>query len=204
MLLAIDPDYPEGYLVHQVVRELRKDGVVILPTDTVYALACDIRSLKAMKQLARIKGKGKQKLFSIILGELGEIGTYAENVSTFSYRTMKRLLPGPYTFILEASQVIPKLMHTKRRTIGIRIPDCPITLAVAEQLGHPLVTTTLGMDEDDFLSDPYALHDSFGNDVAVVVDGGVIRTEPSSVVDLSGSVPEVLRAGQGDVSLFEG
>ncbi len=203
MLLAIDPDYPEGYLVHQVVRELRKDGVVILPTDTVYALACDLHSTKAMKRLSRIKGKGKHKLFSIILGDLGEIGTYAENVGTSSYRSMKRLLPGPYTFILEASDVIPKLMHTKRRTIGIRLPDCPIVLAVAEQLGNPLVTTTLGMDEDDFLSDPYALHESFGSDVALVVDGGVIRTEPSSVVDLSGGYPEILRAGQGDVSLFE-
>ncbi|MDP7110432.1 MAG: L-threonylcarbamoyladenylate synthase [Myxococcota bacterium] len=203
MLLAIDPEYPEGYLVHQVVRELRRDGVVILPTDTVYALACDIHSIVAMKRLAKIKGKERQKLFSILLGDLAEIGTYAENVGTHSYRTMKRLLPGAYTFILEASTVIPKLMATRRRTIGIRLPDCPITLAVAEQLGNPLVTTTLGMDEDPFLSDPYALHDSFGNDVAMVVDGGVIRTEPSSVVDLSGPYPEVLREGRGDVSLFQ-
>ena len=203
MLLEIDPEYPEGRLVHQVVRMLRQDRVAIIPTDTVYALVCDINSRKAIQQLAKIKGKDRNKLFSILLGELGEIGTYAEDVSTFAYRTMKRLLPGPYTFILTAGDVIPRKMHTKRRTIGIRIPDCPIAQAVAGQLGNPLVSTTLGLDDDELLSDPGPLHARFGHHVGVVVDGGVIRSEPSSVIDLSGSAPEILRVGKGDVSLFE-
>ena len=203
MLLEIDPYVPESHHVHEVVTLLKRDGVVILPTDTVYALVCDINSRKAIKRLTKIKGGEKKKLFSIVLGDLADIGTYAGYVSSFSYRTMRRLLPGPYTFVLEASSVIPKLMMTKRRTIGIRVPDCAIALSVAQKLGRPLVATTLGVSEDEFLSDPYDLEAAWGREVDLVVDGGTIYSDPSSVVDLSGSVPEVIRAGQGDVSLFE-
>ena len=201
-MLEIDPYYPESDRLRAVVKVLLADGVVIIPTDTVYALVCDINSRKAIKRLTKIKGGSRKKLFSILLGDLADIGTYAGYVSSFSYRTMKRLLPGPYTFILEASSVIPKLMMTRRRTIGIRVPDCAIALGVAERLGRPLVATTLGVDEDEFLSDPRDLEEAFKDQVDEVVDGGVIYSDPSSVVDLSGSVPEVLREGQGDVSLF--
>lgn len=202
MLHSIDPDYPESHLVHQVVRALAADGVVIVPTDTVYALACDLHSRKAIQRLTKLKGGKRKKLFSIILSDLSEMGKYAGDVSSFAYRTMKRLLPGPYTFIVAASSEIPKLMHAKRRTIGIRVPDCPITLAIARQLGRPLVTTTLGIGEEEFLSNPWDLEEEYGHQVAMVVEGGVIYSEPSSVVDLSGPEPEVLRAGKGDVELF--
>ncbi len=201
-MLEIDPYWPESHLIRETVLELKRGGVVVIPTDTVYALVCDIGNPKAIQKLTKIKGKGKHKLFSIILGDLSEIGTYAGDLSSFAYRTLKRLLPGPYTFILEAGPVIPKLMRYKRRTIGIRVPDCPIAQAIAEQLGRPLVATTLGMDEDPFLSDPAKLEKAFGNQVSLVVDGGVIYSEPSSVVDLTGPI-EILRVGQGDVSLFE-
>ncbi len=202
MLLEIDPYRPESNLVHEVVTLLRRDGVVILPTDTVYALVCDINSRKAIQRLTRIKGGEKKKLFSIVLADLGDIGRYAEDVSSFAYRTVKRLLPGPYTFVLHASSLTPKLMMTKRRTIGIRVPDCEIALAVARGLGNPLVATTLGVGEEDFLSDPMELDMEFGDQVDLVVDGGTIYSDPSSVVDLTGT-PEVLREGQGDVSLFQ-
>ena len=203
MLLEINPYGPESHHVHEVVTLLKRDGVVILPTDTVYALVCDIHSRKAIKRLTRIKGGEKKKLFSIVLGDLADIGQYAGYISSFAYRTMRRLLPGPYTFVVEAGSVIPKLMMTKRRTIGIRVPDCPIAQAVANELGRPLVATTLGVSEDEFLSDPYELDGAWGREVDLVVDGGTIYSDPSSVVDLTGSIPEVIREGQGDVSLFQ-
>ena len=203
MLLEINPYGPESHHVHEVVTLLKADGVVILPTDTVYALVCDIHSRKAIKRLTRIKGGEKKKLFSIVLGDLADIGQYAGYISSFAYRTMRRLLPGPYTFVVEAGSVIPKLMMTKRRTIGIRVPDCPIAQAVANELGRPLVATTLGVSEDEFLSDPYELDGAWGREVDLVVDGGTIYSDPSSVVDLTGSIPEVIREGQGDVSLFQ-
>jgi len=204
MLLSIDPDYPESHLVHQVVVQLERDGVVILPTDTVYALVCDLHSRKAIQKLTKLKGGKRRKLFSIILADLSEMGTYASDVSSYAYRTMKRLLPGPYTFVVPASNTIPKLMHTKRRTIGIRVPECPIALDVARQLGRPLVATTLGIGEEEFLSNPWELEEEYGDQVALVVEGGVIYSEPSSVIDLSGRDPEIIREGKGDVSLFEG
>ena len=204
MILEIDQYCPETHLIREVVSLLERGGVVIIPTDTVYALVCDINSRKGIQKLTRIKGGERKKLFSIVLEDLSQIGTYTGYISSFAYRTMKRLLPGPYTFIVEASSLIPKLMKTRRATIGIRIPDCPIAQTVAHHLGRPLVATTLGVSEEDFLSDPMELDRSFGDQVDLVVDGGVIYSDPSSVVDLSGLVPEVLRAGQGDVSLFEG
>jgi len=203
MLLEMDPYYPASHHVHEVVTLLKRDGVVILPTDTVYALVCDIHSRKAIKRLTKIKGGEKKKLFSIVLGDLSDIGEYAGYVSSFAYRTMKRLLPGPYTFVVEASSVIPKLMMTKRRSIGIRVPDCPIAQTIADKLGRPLVATTLGVAEDEFLSDPMELDRAFGQQVDLVVDGGTIYSDPSSVVDLRGSAPRVIREGQGDVSLFQ-
>ncbi len=202
MLIEIDPYYPETNLIREVALTLERGGVVIVPTDTVYALVCDLESRKGIKRLTKIKGGGKRKLFSIVLEDLSQIGTYTGYISSFAYRTMKRLLPGPYTFIVEASSLIPKLMKTKRSTIGIRIPDCPIAQGVAHHLGRPLVATTLGVSEEDFLSDPMDLEREFGDQVDMVVDGGVIYGDPSSVVDLRGSIPEVLREGAGDVSLF--
>ncbi len=204
MLHSIDPDYPESHLVHQVVRELEAGEVVIIPTDTVYALACDLHSRKAIQRLSKIKGGKRKKLFSIILSDLAEMGIYTDDVSSFAYRTMRRLLPGPYTFVVQASREIPKLMHANRRTIGIRVPDCPITLAIANQLGRPLVATTLGIGEEEFLSNPWELDEEYGDQVALVVEGGVIYSEPSSVVDLTGPEPEILRAGKGDLSAFGG
>jgi tRNA threonylcarbamoyl adenosine modification protein (Sua5/YciO/YrdC/YwlC family) len=203
MLMEIDPYYPETHLTREVALLLERGGVAIVPTDTVYALVCDINSRKGIQKLTKIKGGERKKLFSIVLEDMSQIGTYTGYISSFAYRTMKRLLPGPYTFIVEASSLIPKLMKTRRSTIGIRIPDCPIAQSVAHQLGNPLVATTLGVSEEDFLSDPMDLDRAFGDQVDLVVDGGVIYGDPSSVVDLAGSVPEIIREGAGDVSLFE-
>lgn len=200
-MLEIEPYYPESNLIRQVVQVLERDGVAIVPTDTVYALVCDLNSRKGIQRLTKIKGGAKKKLFSIVLEDLSQVGTYTGYISSFAYRTMKRLLPGPYTFIVEASSIIPKLMKTKRKSIGIRIPDCPIAQAIAHQLGRPLVATTMGESEEDY-SDPFVLYEQFGSDVDLVVDGGPIYGDPSSVVDLRGSVPVVIREGAGDVSLF--
>ncbi len=203
MLISINPEQPEGHLIHQAVRLLGKDGLLVVPTDTFYALACDVQSRKAADRMRDLKGLPRNKLFSLLCADLSELGSWAGYLSGSSYRTMRRILPGPYTFIVPASDQVPKLMHSKQRTVGIRVPGCPITLALARELGRPLICTSVDDEQGDPRVDPLELESRFGRSVDAVLDGGILLSEPSTVIDLSGSDPEVIRVGKGDVSLFQ-
>jgi tRNA threonylcarbamoyl adenosine modification protein (Sua5/YciO/YrdC/YwlC family) len=201
MLIPIHPQDPQPRHVQQAVEVLRRGGVIIYPTDTVYGLGCDINSKSAIEKIYRLKGRDKHKPLSFVCRDLSEASRYAQ-IDNFAYRTMNRLLPGPYTFILPATRLVPKIMLTRRHTAGIRIPESAIALALVAALGNPIITTSYTVADDDLVGDPERLHDSVGKQVDAVIDGGSLKVAPSSIIDLTGEVPEVVRAGKGDVSMF--
>jgi tRNA threonylcarbamoyl adenosine modification protein (Sua5/YciO/YrdC/YwlC family) len=184
-----------------VVDVLKNGGVVVYPTDTNYGIGCDIMKKKAIERIYQLKQRDKSKPFSFICSGLKNISYYAK-VSNYAYKTMRRLLPGPYTFILEGSKLVPKIMLTKRKTAGIRVPDNNICLALVEELGNPIITTSATMPDGSIINDASLIHDIFKNRIDVVVDGSIVPGKPSSVISLINDEPEVLREGRGDVSLF--
>jgi tRNA threonylcarbamoyl adenosine modification protein (Sua5/YciO/YrdC/YwlC family) len=195
MILSINPENPQKRLIQRVCDTLEQGGVIAYPTDSFYGIGCDLMNRKGIQLIHKLKNRPLKRPFSIICDSLKEISQYAQ-VSNYAYKTMKRCLPGPYTFILEASQLVPKIMLTKRKTIGIRVPDNKICLGIVKTLGRPIISTSAGYD------DPYAIQDAYAPHLDVVVDGGVVYPDPSSVISLIGDVPEVIREGKGDVSLF--
>lgn len=201
MLLTIDSQNPQDTLISKVADMLKEGGVIAYPTDTVYGIGCDIFRKDAIEKVYQIKKLPKAKPLSFICADLKEISKYAI-VSNFAYKTMRRLLPGPYTFVLRATSLVPRIMLTKRRTVGIRVPDSPICLALVRGLGHPVITTTASVEEDEVLSDPVEIDKKFGPLLNLVIDGGPLISDPSSVIDLSDDAPKVLREGKGDVSIF--
>ena len=202
MLIGINPQNPQTRLIRKVVEILRDGGIVVYPTDTYYGIGCDLMNPKAIERIYLLKRRDKGKPFSFICSDLTNISQYAK-VSNYAYRTMKRLLPGPYTFILEGSKLVPKIMLTKRKTAGIRVPDNEICLALVRELGHPIITTSAATADGESSHDASLIHDHFGKQVDAVIDGSTVSGEPSSVVSLIGDVPEIIRRGAGDVSLFE-
>lgn len=204
MLLAINAKNPQPRLISQVVEILRRGGVIAYPTDTYYGIGCDIMNKKAIGRIYRLKQRNQKKPFSFICSDLTNISRYAK-VSNYAYKTMKRLLPGPYTFVLEGSTLVPKIMLTHRRTAGIRVPDHPICLALVKELGNPVISTTAPLADSpaDGGSDPYLIHEALGSQIDLVIDGGPVQGGPSSVVSLIGDIPEVIREGLGDVSTFQ-
>lgn len=203
MLLTIDPREPEPWLIARVVNLLRRGAVVIVPTDTVYALACRLEDDEAVQRLYQAKGIAAAKRLSILVGDLASAARYAKGITTPVFRMMKRVLPGPYTFIFEATSQVPRTMLRKRRTIGIRYPDSPIVLAVLAELGGPLLTTSVRNAADEWLLDPVEIETDLGPTVDLVVDGGKLPNEPSTIVDLSGDEPVLVRRGKGDVAALE-
>jgi tRNA threonylcarbamoyl adenosine modification protein (Sua5/YciO/YrdC/YwlC family) len=195
MILSINPENPQKRLVQRVCDSLDKGGIIAYPTDTFYGIGCDLTNKKGIQLIHRLKNRPLRQPFSIICDSLKVISEYAQ-VSNYAYKTMKRCLPGPYTFVLEATQLVPKIMLTKRRTIGIRVPDNRICLAIVRTLDRPVISTSAGYD------DPYAIEENYAPHLDLVVDGGVVYPDPSSVISLIGDVPEVIREGKGDVSLF--
>ena len=202
MLIGINPQNPQLRLIRKVVDILRAGGIVVYPTDTYYGIGCDLLQQRAIERIYQLKRRDHAKPFSFICSDLTNISQYAK-VSNYAYRTMRRLLPGPYTFILEGSKLVPKIMLTKRKPAGIRVPDNEICLALVRELGHPIITTSATTAEGEAVPDASLIHDHFGRQVDAVIDGGPVTGEPSSVVSLIGDTPEVIRAGAGDVSLFE-
>ncbi|OQY52613.1 MAG: threonylcarbamoyl-AMP synthase [Desulfobacteraceae bacterium 4572_89] len=202
MLLKINPYNPQERQILRVVDIVKKGGIVAYPTDTFYGIGCDIMNKKAIEKIYSIKQRNKTKPFSFICPDLKDIATYAK-VSNFAYRNMKRLLPGPYTFILSGSRMVPKIMLTKRRTAGIRVPDNKIALSMAKELGNPIISTSATDPDGNIFEDPSLLHDYFGNRLEVVIDGGSVPGSPSSVVSLIDDIPEIIRYGAGDVDIFE-
>jgi tRNA threonylcarbamoyl adenosine modification protein (Sua5/YciO/YrdC/YwlC family) len=195
MLLSINPQNPQGRLIKRVGELLDQGGLIAYPTDTFYGIGCDLFNKKGIQLIHKLKSRPLTKPFSIICDSLKEISRYAQ-VSNYAYKTMRRLLPGPYTFILEGTKLVPKIMLTKRKTVGIRVPDNKICLEIVRVLGRPIISTSAGFD------DPYAIQEAFASYLDIVIDGGVLYPSPSSVISLIGNVPDVIREGKGDVSSF--
>lgn len=200
MLLSIDPKQPEPWLVGRVVNVLRRGGVTVIPTDTVYSFACALHNAAAVDRLYEVKGITPAKHLSILVPDIATASRFTRGITNTMFRTMRRVLPGPYTFIFAASTEVPRIMLRKRRTVGIRLPANPIVLAMLAELGEPLLTTSVRDRSDEFLLDPAVIDDDLGGQVDMVVDGGLLDKEPSTVVDLSGPEPVIVREGKGDVA----
>jgi tRNA threonylcarbamoyl adenosine modification protein (Sua5/YciO/YrdC/YwlC family) len=201
MLLKINPTNPQGRLIDRVVAELRGGGIIAYPTDTQYGIGCDIMNKKAIEKIYQLRQRDKKKPFSFICSNLKNISDYAK-VTNYAYKNMRRLLPGPYTFILEGSKLVPKIMLTRRKTAGIRVPDHPICLALVEGLGNPIISTSAKTPDGEIFEDASLIHDYFKHRIDIVIDGGPVAGLPSSVVSLIDDMPEVIREGIGDVSSF--
>lgn len=203
MLISIHPDNPQDRLIKQAVDILEKGGVIIYPTDTLYAFGCSIMSKKAVIQVCRLKNIDPEKAqLSCICKDLKDAGIYSIQPSTSVFKTMKNVLPGPYTFILKASKEVPRHFQSKRKTIGIRIVDHPIAQAIREALGHPLLSASIPIESDTYWVDPRDLHDQWGNQVDLVIDGGMGDTLPSTIVDCSEGEIQIIREGKGDISIL--
>ncbi|HEX9972266.1 MAG TPA: L-threonylcarbamoyladenylate synthase [bacterium] len=203
VLYSINPDNPQERLINKVVEVLHKDGIIAYPTDTVYGIGCDIFSKKAIDRIFAIKGKSHKAPLSFICPDLKDISNYAL-VSNRAYKIMRHLLPGPYTFILKATPLVPKLMVAKTKTVGIRIPDNNVCIALLRELGRPIVTTSASFGAHDIFTDPEEIDIRLGHQLDVIIDGGILDTMPSSVIDLTDDEQfRVLRAGKGDVTIFE-
>ncbi|MBD3853566.1 MAG: threonylcarbamoyl-AMP synthase [Acidobacteria bacterium] len=203
MILEIDPVEPEPWLLARAAQVLRGGGIVVMPTDTVYGLTCGITHHDAIRRIYRLKDMDPKKPLSVLVSDMSMVGRFAKGVSTPAYRLLKRVLPGPYTFIFEASPEVPKIMLRKRRTIGIRMPDNPIALALLEEMGEPLLSSSIRDPEHDFVNNPDEIERSLGSDVEMVIDGGILLPVPSTVVDLSNDEPVLIRDGKGDVGTLE-
>ncbi len=202
MLLKINPQNPQERQILKIVEIIKKGGIVAYPTDTFYGIGCDIMNKKAIEKIYSLKQRKKTKPFSFICPDLKNISQYAK-VSNFAYRNMKRLLPGPYTFVLSGSKMVPKIMLTKRRTAGIRVPNNKIALEIAARLDHPIISTSATDPQGKVFKDPSFLHDYFKKNIEVVIDGGPVPDNPSSVVSLIDDIPQIIRYGAGDVEIFE-
>ena len=201
MLIRINPQNPQPRLIRRVVEALNKGGVIAYPTDTVYGFGCSLYNKKGIERIYLIKRSEKSQPFSLICADLKDISLYAK-VSNYAYKTMKRLLPGPYTFILEGTKLVPKIMLTRRMTAGIRVPNNPICLGIVNELGHPIISTSAMLPGGEALYDPADIASKLGKVLDLVIDGGILVSEPSSIIDLTEDRPKVLRQGKGDVSFF--
>jgi tRNA threonylcarbamoyl adenosine modification protein (Sua5/YciO/YrdC/YwlC family) len=202
MLLEINPENPQPRLIAKVADILEKGGVIAYPTDTTYGIGCSILNKRGIERIYSIKQRERKKPFSFICSDLSDITRYAK-VSNYQYKVMKRLLPGAYTFVLPASGVVPGLLVTKQKTVGIRIPDNRICLSIIRQLGHPIITTSANRSGEEPIGDPSEVDRELGKQLDLIVDGGILSASVSSVVSLIDDIPEVLRKGVGDVTWCE-
>ncbi|MEZ7951538.1 MAG: L-threonylcarbamoyladenylate synthase [Halioglobus sp.] len=200
----IHPENPQARLIRNAVDIIHNGGVVVYPTDSGYALGCHIGDKTALDRIRRIRKLDDKHNFTLVCRDLSEIATYAK-VNNTSYRLLRHTTPGAYTFILQATSEVPRrLMHPKRKTVGLRVPDNAIAAALLADLGEPLMSVTLIMPGDEFpLTDPYDIRETLEHEVDLVIDGGYCGMEPTTVVDLADDRPVILRAGKGDVTPFE-
>jgi tRNA threonylcarbamoyl adenosine modification protein (Sua5/YciO/YrdC/YwlC family) len=201
MILQINSVHPQPRRIKQVADVLRGDGVIIYPTDTVYGLGCDINSRKALERVRRIKRMDNKRHLTFVFADLKQISFYAQ-VTDSGYRTLRRFLPGPYTFVLKATRLVPRIVLTKRNEVGIRIPDNRVCQALVAEIGNPILSSSVRMPDDQLLDDPREIERIYKGQVDLIVDGGVFLPEPSSIVSLLDDSPAVLRVGKGDVSAF--
>jgi len=205
MLIEINEHNIDQRSIDTVVSALQKGAIIIFPTDTVYALGCDLRNKKALKQLATLKGvKLSKSRFSIICSDLSHLSDYVKNLSRPTYKLLNRNLPGPFTFILNANNEVPKMFDNKRKEIGIRIPDNQIVLSIVKALGNPLAVSSLHDDEDqilDYFVDPYEIYQRYDSKVELIIDGGYGNLEASTIVDCTGVTAEIVRQGIAEIEL---
>lgn len=197
MLITINEKHPQPRLITEVVRLMRQGEVVVFPTETTYALGCDIFNLKGIQKIFKIKNEVKP--LSFLCEDLSQLSEFS-HFSTYAYKTMRRLFPGPYTFVLEASKKVPKVLVGNRKTVGVRIPAHPIALAILAEMGRPIISTSVRFGEESPLSDPREIHTRIRSSVGCVVDGGIIPPQESTVVDLMGDEPVIIREGLGDTA----
>ena len=205
MLIRIHPENPEPRKIKEIGSCLKNGGIIIYPTDTVYAIGCDVYNKKAMEKLCRIKGLDVNKHnLSFICYDLSHIADFTKQLSTSTYKLMKKTLPGPYTFILKANNAIPKLFKNSKKEIGIRIPNNNIPREIVRELGNPIVTTSV-KDADkmiEYSTDPTLIYESLNKHVDMMIDGGYGEITPSTIVDCTDSNPIIIREGKGDVTPF--
>ncbi|MDE2441550.1 MAG: threonylcarbamoyl-AMP synthase [Betaproteobacteria bacterium] len=202
-IVQIHPESPQPRLLVQAAEFIRDGALVALPTDSCYALGCHLGDKEALDRIRQIRQVDDRHHLTLMVRDLSEIATYAR-VDNAQYRLLKAATPGSYTFILEGSKELPRrVMHPKRKTIGLRIPDHPVALALLEELGEPLLTTTLQLPGDEFpLTEGWEIQDRLDDQLELILDGGPCGTEPTTVIDLTGSAPELVRAGRGSLALF--
>jgi len=204
MLLEVNPDNPQGRYIAQVVKILESGGVIIYPTDTVYGIGCDIFNNKAVEKICRLRGLDPVKArLSFICGDIKQVAEYAKQIDNETFKLMKRNLPGPFTFVLNSNNKVPKMFKNRKKTIGVRIPDNNIVQAIVAELGRPILTTSLKSDDEilEYFTDAYDIHEDFENQVDVVIDGGVGGNVASTVVDCTKGEAEILREGAGELRM---
>ncbi|OGX91219.1 L-threonylcarbamoyladenylate synthase [Hymenobacter coccineus] len=205
-LLRIHPDNPPLNRIQQAVDVLRKGGVIIYPTDTVYGIGCDVTNAKAVEKVCRIKGLNPEKAnLSFICQDLSHISDYAHGISTTTYKVIKKALPGPFTFLFEASASAPRHGGVKRKTVGIRVPDNQIILSLVRELGNPIVSTSVRSDEntlEEYVTDPDLIFEKYRGLVDLVIDGGFGGNVPSTIIDCTNDDFELIRQGAGDIEQY--
>lgn len=203
MILEINSEHPEPRKIKQVAEILANGGIIAYPTDTYYGIGCDLFNKESIEKIYQLKKRSPHQPFSFICSDLKNISEYAQ-VTNYAYKTMKRLLPGPYTFILEGSRLVPKIMLTKRRTVGIRVPNHEICLAIVEELGHPIISTSATDPEtNDILETPLDIKNKLGHAIDLIIDAGSVNGKASSIISLIDDTPQVLREGAGDIAAFQ-
>lgn len=203
MRLKVHRDNPEQRHLTRAVELLRDGGVIIYPTDTVYGLGCSVENTRAIERIQLIKRQRDDKPFSFVCSDLTHISEYA-HVSNPAFKIMRRLIPGPYTFILPAARMrqLPRILVSKRKTVGIRVPDSAVTLALVGALGHPVLSTSVTLEDGAPMGDPDLIAENFNNQVDLILDSGPLGDISSTVLDLTGDAPEIIRQGAGDVSFL--
>ncbi|PTT01885.1 threonylcarbamoyl-AMP synthase [Pedobacter sp. HMWF019] len=202
MLIKIYPENPNPKAIEQAVEVLKKGGLIIYPTDTVYGLGCDITNQKAIERICHLRGiKPDKANFSFICSDLRHISDYIKPIDTTTFRVLKKALPGPYTFILNANNNVPKLLSSKKKTVGIRVPDNAIAQEIVRQLGNPIISASIKDDDEliEYSTDPELIHEKYENTVDLVIDGGYGDNEPSTVIDCTSGDFEVIREGKGSL-----
>jgi len=199
MLLHVHPENPQPRQIKTIVDVLRKGGVIIYPTDTIYGLGCDIFQHKAIEKICRIKKMDPQKAqLSFVCHDLSDLSNFAKQISRSTYRLLKEHLPGPYTFILPASKQVPKILQSKKETIGLRVPANPIARAIVKELGNPILNGSLPGETIEDYTDPEIMYENFRNEAEVIVDGGTGGTIPSTIIDCTRDEPILIREGAGE------
>jgi tRNA threonylcarbamoyl adenosine modification protein (Sua5/YciO/YrdC/YwlC family) len=195
-IIEINPIYPQPRRISKVKDVLDSDGVIAFPTDSTYGIGCNLYSKSAIDRVYSIRNRSRNKPFTFLCSDLSNLAQYAQ-VSNYAYKLMRRLTPGPFTFILSATQLVPKIMRTNRQTVGIRVPDNIVCHELIVSLGNPIISTT-ARSNGEFFADPSDIKEEFGSFLDLIIDAGYIFPEPTTVLDLTGDVPEILRKGKGE------